>query len=86
MNADEAKRRHTDIFLAGFRSHLTATGLLQLVRELRATGTLDQAAVDRIKEAVVSEAMVNRPPGMAEDEVRKSMQARLDRLLHGGSQ
>lgn len=85
MNADEAKRRHRDVFLAGFRSHLTATGLLQLIKELQATGALDQGAVDRIKDAVVSEATVNRPPGMALDEVRKSMQTRLDRLMSDGS-
>lgn len=82
MSTSDAERRHTDIYLAGFRARAAAVGLTQLIVELRQSGALGDDAVDRIRDAVADELTVSRPIGMPADQFRHDIQSRLDRLLH----
>ena len=81
MNPVDATKRHSAIYLAGFRSRAVAIGMVQLIKELSASGALDSSAVDRIKDAVADELTVARPLGQAADEFREDVKAKLDRLL-----
>lgn len=47
MDYVEATRINRDLQLVGFRAHASAIGLLQLIKELRASGHLSEKATER---------------------------------------
>jgi hypothetical protein len=58
-------------------------GLLQLTKELRQAGVLDDAATNWVRDAVVDELALMRPRHASSAEVRESLRKRLDTLLGG---
>ena len=81
MDTAETRKMHLEVDLAGFRAHAAAVGFLQLIRELRRSGILDDAAVARVRDAVIDELALSRPMRSAENEFRQRLKARLDKLL-----
>ena len=81
MNATESRKLHSEVDLAGFRAHATAVGVLQLIRELRRAKVLDDAAVGRVRDAVVDELELSRSVHVKEDDFRTRLAGRLDKLL-----
>jgi hypothetical protein len=83
MDQREDKRLHDSMRIVGLRATVTAVGLLRLTRELVDAGVLDEAALDRIKTAMVKELAINKPPAAPKDEYERNMRARLDGLFAG---
>ncbi|MCP1471846.1 hypothetical protein J3E64_003559 [Sphingobium sp. OAS761] len=80
---DEQKKLHFDLTNVGLRAQATAVGLLQLCRELQAAGILEQAAIERIKDAIADDIEVSSPRSVASPEHRRDIRARMDRLFSG---
>ncbi|MBA2935182.1 hypothetical protein HZF05_13915 [Sphingomonas sp. CGMCC 1.13654] len=72
---------HSELNLLGFRSRAAVVGLLQLTKELRQTGLLDDAATNRVRDAVVDELALMRPRHGTSAERRESLRKRLDALI-----
>ena len=83
MGYAEDKRLHDLIDLVGMRAQGTTVGLIQLSIELKRAGVLDQAAVDRIKDAIAREICLSRPKSVPQERFRANLQSRLDRLFAG---
>lgn len=84
MDTTATRKRHSEVDLSGFRAHATAIGLLQLIRELRSAGVLDDRAVGRVRDAVIDELALSRSVHVAEREFRDRLTMRLDKLLDCG--
>ncbi|QGP80275.1 hypothetical protein GL174_10285 [Sphingobium sp. CAP-1] len=80
---DKQKRLHFDLTNVGLRAHATAAGLLQLCLELRRAGVLNEAAVERIKDAIACDIEVSAPRSVATADYRRDIKARLDKLFAG---
>lgn len=85
MDHAEATRVNRDLQLIGFRAHATAIGLLQLVKELRATDHLTQDAVNRIRDTMIDDLSLSRSSHEKEEDFRARLQTRLDCLLGQGA-
>ncbi|NNM75424.1 hypothetical protein HJG53_00680 [Sphingomonas sp. ID1715] len=83
MGYVEDKRLHDLIDLVGMRAQATSVGLVQLAIELNRAGVLDDAAVDRIKDAIAKEICLNRPKSVPQEHFSANLRARLDRLFAG---
>ena len=84
MDRVEAKKIHDDLNIVGFRALATSAGLLQLTRELLAAGLIKQDAVDRIREAMIGELLVNLPRSLiGRAEYEKRLRDRLNALFSG---
>jgi hypothetical protein len=83
----ESRRRekavHDNIGLVGLRAHATAVGLLQLSAELVRAGVLDDAALTRIKDAILLDLCLTRPRSLSKEEFEHSTRRRLDALFAG---
>lgn len=77
---DEKKARalHLTLELIGLRAQATAVGFLQLCSELRRSGAIDDAAVDRIKQAIATDIIVSRTAPRGREEFERSLRKRLD--------
>ncbi|THD82708.1 MAG: hypothetical protein E7812_01115 [Phenylobacterium sp.] len=83
MDEREEKRLHDSMRIVGLRATVTAVGLLKLTGELVRAGVLDDEAVGRIKQAMVKELSLTRPPSSDKAEFERSMRHRLDGLFAG---
>lgn len=83
MGYVEDKKLHDLIDLVGMRAQATTVGLVQLSIELRRAGVLEQAAVDRIKDAIAQEICLTRPKAIPHEHFRENLRTRLDRLFAG---
>lgn len=83
VHLDKEKKLHFDLTNVGLRAQATAVGLLQLCLELRNAGVLDDAAVDRIKDAIACDIEIAAPRSVACAEYRRDVRARLDKLFAG---
>jgi hypothetical protein len=81
--APDPKKRHYDLMAVGLRAQATATGFLQLCKELHGAGVLDDDAVGRIKSAVADELTLSAPRSTKPAEYRREVGERLDRLFSG---
>ena len=75
------RHMHSELNLLGFRSRAAVVGLLQLTKELRQAGVLDDAATDRVRDADVDELASMRPRLASSPELRESLRNRLDALI-----
>ena len=82
MDQAEERRLHDQVGFVGLRAQATAVGFLQLCTELCRAGVLDQAAMDRIKEAIAKELALSRPRANYQTELESSRK-RLDDLFEG---
>lgn len=83
MSEREDRKIHDDVSLVGLRAHATAVGLVTLARELVKAGVLDDAAVERIKEAIVRELSLGRSRSTSAEEFERTTRHRLDGLFTG---
>ncbi|WIW87849.1 hypothetical protein K3M67_12870 [Sphingobium sp. V4] len=83
IGLDKEKKLHFDLTNVGMRAQATAVGLLQLCRELRSAGILDDAAVERIKNAIACDIEVSAPRSVATPAYRHDIKGRLDQLFAG---
>ena len=83
MDEREEKRLHDSIGLVGLRAHATAVGLLQLSSELRRAGVLDDDAITRVKEAIIKDLSLSRPPNRSKQDFEDATRRRLDALFAG---
>jgi hypothetical protein len=84
MDKRPAAELHNSLGLAGFRALATAAGLLQLCRELEASGVLNRDAIGRIKQAVHDELMEQVPRSKLGDAAfARRLRERLDHLFAG---
>lgn len=83
MDEREEARLHDNVSLVGLRAHATAVGLVKLTAELVRAGVLEEAAVDRIKDAIVKELSLSRGRAVSREEFERSTRARLDAIFTG---
>jgi hypothetical protein len=83
MHLDKQKKLHFDLTNVGMRAQATAVGMLQMCLELRRAGVLDEAAIERIKNAIACDIEVSAPRSVANAEYRRDIKARLDKLFAG---
>jgi hypothetical protein len=83
MDERAEKRLHDSIDLLGMRAQATTVGYLTLTRELVKAGVLDEAALDRIKDAVVKELCLSRPAAATREAFERTVRMRLDALFAG---
>ncbi|MEK7342977.1 MAG: hypothetical protein AABZ73_04040 [Pseudomonadota bacterium] len=80
---DKQKRLHFDLTNVGLRAHATSAGLVQLCLELRRSGVLDDAALERIKGSIACDIEVSAPRSVATPAFRRDVRARIDRIFAG---
>ena len=83
MSEREDRKIHDDVSLVGLRAHATAVGFVTLARELVKAGVLEEAAVERIKDAIVRELSLGRSRSTAAEEFERTTRHRLDGLFSG---
>ena len=80
---DEDKKLHYELSNVGLRAQATAAGFLQLCAELRDTGILSEAAIERIKDKIARDITLSAPRSMTVDAHKREVKDRLDRLFAG---
>lgn len=83
MEASDTRKLRESIDIVGIRMQATAVGMIQTAIELRRAGVLDEAAIDRIKDAMLGDIMLSKPPSADPVEYRCSLRKRLDALFAG---
>lgn len=79
----DQKKLHYDLTNVGLRAQATAVGLVQLCNELRRAGVLEDAAIDRIKNAIADEIVVCAARPVASRDYRREVCDRLDHIFAG---
>jgi hypothetical protein len=82
MSEREDRRFHDQLDFVGVRAHVTATAVLQICSELHRAGVLDDAAMDRIKDAMAKEIALSRPRSIYAQEYEQARR-RLDEMFAG---
>jgi hypothetical protein len=82
MAEREDRRIHDQLDFVGVRAHVTATAVLQMCGELHRAGVFDDAAMDRIKEAMAKEIALSRPRAVYAEEYEQARR-RLDEMFAG---
>lgn len=80
MQSDQ-ERIHANLEAIGIRASGAAVGLFQLLRELLAVGVLDGDAVNRIKEAVITDLAASRPRSQTLADYEQRVRERMDTLV-----
>jgi hypothetical protein len=83
MDHSETRKLRETIDLLGIRAQATAVGMFQIAIELRRAGVLDEAAVGRIKDAILGDIMLAKPPSADAADYERSLRKRLDGLFAG---
>jgi len=81
MDCAGAKTQHQALALLGVRDTGTTIGLLQLCSELQHAGVLDTAAVERIKDAIVSDISLSCPRSRERAAYALDIRHRIDGLM-----
>jgi len=81
--ASSPKDLHYQLTNVGLRAQATATGFVQLCKELQMVGILSGDAVGRIKAAIADEVSLSAPRSVNPLEYRREISERLDRLFAG---
>ena len=77
----EARELHQTLEFIGLRAQATTVGLLQLCAELVKARVLDDAAVQRIKDAIHREITVSHSRGHFREEFEEVLRQRLDAIF-----
>jgi hypothetical protein len=78
---EQAIKLHDCLDYIGLRAQATSVGLLQLCAELVAVGVLDDAAVERIKNAIQHDITVSRPRKHGQADFETLLRKRLDAVF-----
>lgn len=79
-----ARELHNTLEFIGLRAQATSVGLVQLCAELVRAGVLDDAAVERIKEAIRMELTLTNSRGRYRAEFQQTLKQRLDAIFPCG--
>jgi hypothetical protein len=79
----DIKRRHDTLGFIGLKAQATAVGLLQMSIELHRVNVLDDAAIERIKNAIACDINLSRPSSQSKETFEASIRQRLDILFAG---
>lgn len=79
----EQREVHHELVNVGLRAQATAAGFVQLCKELKASGALDEAALGRIKDSIADEVALTCPRSVTRTEFRQDICRRLDALFTG---
>lgn len=80
MQSDQ-ERIHANLEAIGIRASGAAIGLFQLLKELLDANLLDGEAVNRIKEAVITDLAASRPRSQSLADYEQRVRERMDTLL-----
>lgn len=80
---EKQRKLHFDLMNVGLRAQATAVGLVQLCIELRNANLLNEAALERIKNAIADDVSISPPRGVPARVYRSDIKSRLDRLFRG---
>jgi hypothetical protein len=80
MQSDQ-ERIHANLEAIGIRASGAAVGLFQLLKELLDAGVLDGAAINRIKEAVITDLAASRPRSQSLADYEQRVRERMDTLV-----
>jgi len=80
MQSDQ-ERIHANLEAIGIRASGAAIGLFQLLKELLDANVLDGEAVNRIKEAVITDLAASRPRSQSLADYEQRVRERMDTLL-----
>jgi hypothetical protein len=83
MDERKEKKLHDIVALLGIRAHANMAGFVQLTRELARAGVLDPQAVERIKDAIVKDLSLDRPPNATKESFEDFAHRRLDAVFAG---
>lgn len=83
MEPSETRKLRESIDLLGIRTQAAAVGMIQIAIELRRAGMLDEAAIGRVKDAILGDLMLSRPPSGDPAGYEQSLRKRLDALFTG---
>ena len=78
---EAGKRTHEAITYIGFRAHATSVGLLQLTKEFRRAGVLDDNAISRIKIVVCNDLSLSYRPSILKSDFEAMIHRGLDQLF-----
>jgi hypothetical protein len=78
---EQARELHRTLEFIGLRAQATTVGLIQLCSELVAAGVLENAAIERIKDAIFREIAVMNPRGYNRAEFERTLRKRLDSIF-----
>ena len=78
---EQARELHRTLEFIGLRAQATTVGLIQLCAELVAARVLENAAVERIKDAIFREIAVTHPRGYNRAEFERTLRERLDSIF-----
>lgn len=81
--ATDPRHKHYELRNVGLRAQATAAGLVQLCKELHRSGALEDAAIDRIKEAIADELEIDAPRSVNIPQYRRDVRERLDSIFTG---
>ncbi|TPG40415.1 hypothetical protein EAH79_10835 [Sphingomonas koreensis] len=78
---NEQERIHANLEAIGIRASGAAIGLFQLLKELLDADVLGADAVNRIKEAVITDLAATRPRSQSLADYERRVRERMDTLL-----
>ena len=78
---EQARELHRTLEFIGLRAQATTVGMLQLCAELVRAGSLQQDAIERIKQSIFREIAVNQPTGYNRAEFERTLKHRLDAIF-----
>lgn len=79
--AAEARELHRTLEFIGLRAQATTVGLIQVCTELVRAGLIDDAAIQRIKDAIHRELSVVHARGRNQAEFDETLRSRLDAIF-----
>jgi hypothetical protein len=80
---EDTRRLNFDLTNVGLRAQATAAGFVQLCKELRAVGVIDDYAVSRIKDVVADNITLNCPRKVNRADYRQEVSQRLEAIFEG---
>ena len=83
-DTEQARELHNTLEFIGLRAQATSVGLVQLCAELVRAGVLEDAAVERIKEAIRMELTLSNSRGHYRAEFQQTLKQRLDAIFPCG--
>jgi hypothetical protein len=81
--SEDTKRLNFDLTNVGLRAQATAAGFVQLCKELRNIGVIDDDALARIKDVVADNITLNCPRKANRAEYRAEVSHRLEAIFAG---
>ncbi|HEX7657431.1 MAG TPA: hypothetical protein VF404_10590 [Sphingomonas sp.] len=78
---NDHERIHANLEAIGIRASGAAIGLFQLLKELRDADLLGADAINRIKEAVITDLAATRPRSQSLADYERRVRERMDTLL-----